>query len=143
MNSKKTIKFIVNSFVNSKDQRCDLEVYQDGVLKFNLKKPNAGETTFEFDGSGKSTEISFVVKGKSPKYSLLDKSGKIISDTAFQIKKILLGQYDYTNKINLFSNYYIKNNTIRTNGFMGYNGTYNLKIRLPLSKHMLMCDFIR
>lgn len=129
------IKFLVKSLVNSKNQRCNLDVYKNMELIFSGRLVESGKIELDVGTIDKDTKVQFIVTGKKGSYTLKD------SDTAFKIEKILIGEYDYYPKINFFSNYFTDNGTLRTNGYMGFNGKYIFKFRYPLSKHLLMCDF--
>jgi len=142
MTQKLILKFSVRTLVNDNGDMCDLDVYLGKKLFHSGKKIKAGLFELSFGEINKDTLIRFVMKNKKGKYTLIGKDNLICSDTAFKIEKIMIGDYNYQKKINLFSNYYTDNGVLRTNGYMGFNGSYNFKFRYPLSKHAMMCDYL-
>ena len=142
MTKKLTLKFLVRTLVNQNGDRCDLAVYVNHKLFYCEQKIKEGLFELLFGEIHEDTLIQFVIKNKKEKYTLINKDKQILSDTAFEIEKIMIGDYDYKQKINFFSNYYTeKNGVVRTHGYMGFNGSYNFKFRYPLSKHTMMCEY--
>ena len=129
------IKFLVKSFVNSKNQRCNLDIHKNEETVFSRQYVEPGILDLDLGPICKDTLIEFIITGKKGSYTLKD------SDTAFKIEKLIIGDYDYYTKINLFSNYFTEKGVLRTNGYMGFDGRYVFKFRYPLSKHLLMCDY--
>jgi hypothetical protein len=129
------IKFLVKSFVNSKNQRCNLEIHKNEEIIFSRQYVEPGILDLEIGTIDKDTLVKFIITGKKGSYTLKD------SDTAFKIEQLIIGDYDYYTKINLFSNYFTEKEILRTNGYMGFDGIYVFKFRYPLSKHLLMCDY--
>jgi hypothetical protein len=129
------IKFLVKSFVNSKNQRCNLEIHKNKEIIFSRQYVEPGILDLEIGTIDKDTLVKFIITGKKGSYTLKD------SDTAFKIEQLIIGDYDYYTKINLFSNYFTEKEILRTNGYMGFDGIYVFKFRYPLSKHLLMCDY--
>lgn len=132
-----TIKFSVDKLVNEKNQRCDLKVTHNEQILYDESNCSPGKLHIELPYIDKDAMVMFNISNKKGSYTLEK------SDTAFKITKILINGVDYYDKINLYSNYYTQKGVIRTNGYMGFNGTYVFKFRYPLSRHILMCDFNR
>ena len=134
------LKFLVNSSRSADKNFLSLEVSVSGKTHKKLDPCPVGDLKFEIDGD-KNTVVDFIITNKKGNYTYV-KNGKIISDTILILKKIECNGYDLTGKANLFSNYKTeKNGNIRTNGYMGFNGTYRFKFRHPSSRHILLCEY--
>lgn len=134
------LKFLVNSIRSEETKTLSLSVSKNGIETYKYDPCPEGILEMEFKLTENSI-INFSIKNKLGKYTVV-KNGKNIKDTALIVQKITIDNNDVFDKINLFSNYYIKEkNTIRTNGYMGFDGTYQFKFRYPSSRHLLLCKY--
>jgi len=132
------LKFSVESIQANKDSFLSLKVLQDSITRFESRRLAPGGHEFEFE-SKKQTHIDFLISNKDPKHTVLH-GHKNIKDTLVRVKSIFVNDQDVTSKINLFSNYFTPQyGTVKTNGWMTYNGTYSFKFRYPASNHILYC----
>jgi len=135
-----TLKFSVDAFQSEVDSYCKLVVKKNKKIMHTIQKCTQGTYDFDMDVN-EHTIIDLVISNKNPKHSIV-KDGKIIKDTYLQIKSIKLNDQEILDRVNLFSNYFTeKNGVCKTNGFLTFNGTFTMKIRHPLSTHLLYCDY--
>ena len=132
-------KFLVSN-TQSNGGALSLNVYLNREKMYEIKQCIEPNYEFDFDISEHS-EIHFVVGNKQPHYTVVD-NGEIVKDTFLKIEDIQINNHSVIDSVNLFSNYYTEHNgVLRTNGFLTFNGDYVFKLRYPLSRHLVLCEY--
>jgi len=83
-------------------------------------------------------EISLV--NKISRDTWINESGEVAADLSAVVDKIEFNNFDITNYINSFGVFKTtRNQTLKTHGYMGYNGTYSFKFRYNPFYMRMMC----
>ena len=119
------LRFSVSTF-SSKGTGLSLIINQDEIERYRIPEFNNGPLNFDFDCQS-ATKIDFIISNKNYKDTVVQ-NNKVVKDTYLKLDSLIINNIDVVDKVNLFSNYQTdRSGSVRTNGYMNYNGTYSFK----------------